>query len=68
MTNETILLLKDIADINLAFQHKPFNPDTIQHRQFLQNYWEKTIALQEKYSFLDFSAEIDYFQSGKRNS
>ncbi len=53
MSEDTRLLMKDIADINLAYQHKPFNPLTKQHQQFLASYLSKTKALKEKYSFLD---------------
>jgi hypothetical protein len=62
MHGETQDLMKQIAEINLAFQHKPFNPATQQHQHFLKNYAAKTIALQEKFPYLDFEKEIAYFQ------
>lgn len=60
MNDETRLLMKEIADINLAVQHKPFNPSTEQHRKFLASYFDKTKQLQAKYPFLDFSDELAY--------
>ena len=65
MTEETNLLMKEIAEINLAFQHKPFNPLTMQHQQFLKNYYHKTNALKEKYPYLDFENELVYFANNQ---
>lgn len=64
MNEETALLMKEIAEINLAYQHKPFNPDTAHHKKFLKNYLEKTSLLKEKHSYLDLENEIAYFTSG----
>jgi hypothetical protein len=54
-------LMKEIAEINLACQHKPFNPSTERHRHFLHAYLDKTSALQGKHAYLDFSDELAYF-------
>lgn len=64
MSEETKGLMKEIADINLAYQHKPFNANTSQHRQFLNTYLSKTKSLLQQYPFLDFSKEMDYFTNG----
>ncbi len=64
MSEDTRILMKEIADINLAFQHKPFNPQTKQHQLFLQSYLGKTRSLKEKYSFLDLEQEMAYFMNG----
>jgi hypothetical protein len=61
MNEETRTLLKEIAEINLAYQHKPFNPLTNQHQNFLDTYFAKTNALQIKYPYLDFGNELSYF-------
>jgi hypothetical protein len=61
MNDETRSLMKEIAEINLAFQHKPFNAQTGIHRKFLASYFMKTRLLQEKHSFLDFAIELGYF-------
>lgn len=64
MTNETRELMKTISEINLAHQHKPFNPLTQQHIHFLQSYLVKTKSLQEQHPYLDFSEELAYFAGG----
>ena len=61
MSDETKLLMKEIAEINLAYQHKPFNPKTTQHQKFLQSYFEKATAFKEKYPYLDLEKELGYF-------
>ena len=40
-TSATQVLMKQIAEINLAFQHKPFHAASQQHLQFLENYYQK---------------------------
>lgn len=61
INDETRVLMKEIAEINLAYQHKPFNPSTAQHKKFLSSYLVKTKILQEKHPYLDMKAEIDFF-------
>ncbi len=61
MDDETRELLKIIAEINLAHQHKPFNPSTHQHLRFLETYFQKTKNFQEKYPWLSFEKELAYF-------
>jgi GSCFA family. len=61
MSDETKSLIKQIAEINLAFRHKPFNPQTQQHQSFLKTYLAKTQSLQALYPFLDFEKELNYF-------
>lgn len=61
MHEDAKLLMKEIAEINLAFQHKPLNPSTSQHKHFLHTYLRKVSLLQEKHPFLDLSAELQYF-------
>lgn len=64
MSDSTQLLMKEIADINLAFQHKAFNAGSQQHQQFLQNYWSKTKKLMENHPYLDLEKELNYFELG----
>ena len=66
MTEQTQALMKEIADINLAFQHKPFNQQSHQHHQFLENYLGKTRQILNSHPFLDFARELDYFETGKK--
>lgn len=59
--DETQKLIKEISEINNAFNHKPFNSSSQQHRQFLDSFYEKTYILQQQNSYLDFSKELTYF-------
>ncbi len=68
MDEQTKLIMKEIAEINLAFQHKPFNPGSEKHLQFLKNYYFKTKHLKLQYPFLNISSELDYFQTGIRQN
>jgi hypothetical protein len=61
MSEKTKLLLEEIHSINLAYQHKPFNPDSEQHKKFLMSYGDKTKNLQQKHPYLDFEKELDFF-------
>ncbi|MDE3236086.1 MAG: GSCFA domain-containing protein [Bacteroidota bacterium] len=63
MNEETNALMKQIAEINLAYQHTPFNPATQQHQKFLQTYFEKTRQLQLEHPYLSFEQELKYFAS-----
>jgi len=59
----TKLLMEEIKKIMIARKHKPFQPDTNAHRQFLKTHFEKTKGLQKKYPFLDLEKELNYFKS-----
>ncbi len=67
MDEETKSLMKEIAEINLAYQHKPFNPSSEKHKQFLNSYLEKTKRLSDKFSYLDLAAEINYFKTATKD-
>jgi len=56
-------LMEEIAAINLAYQHKPFNPTSQQHKNFLANAYQKTKALQDKLPQVNFTNELDYFKA-----
>jgi hypothetical protein len=62
--DETKMLMKEIAEMNLAYQHKPFNPSTEMHQLFLKNYLKKARQLLEKHPYLNLSTEINYFENG----
>lgn len=66
MGNETREIMKQVAEINIAYHHKPFHPSTQNHRRFLDTYVAKTKTLQEQYPYLDFSREYNYFTTGRR--
>jgi hypothetical protein len=63
MNENTKELMKQIADINLAYQHKPFNPSSLQHQIFLKTYAEKTRVLQLQHPYINFQKEMEYFLS-----
>jgi hypothetical protein len=60
-------LMEEIHTINLAYNHKPFNPTSEQHRKFLNQNFEKTKILKQKWQHLDFDKELNYFGTGIRN-
>lgn len=61
MDDETRSLIKEIAEINIAYNHKPFNATSAQHRKFMAGYHEKTWHLQQQHPYLDLSEELQYF-------
>jgi hypothetical protein len=61
MNNETQQLLEIITDINLAYQHKAFNPSSEQHKKFLTTYFQKTKMLKEQYPYVDVEKELAHF-------
>jgi hypothetical protein len=60
--NATQTLMKEIKKIVVAKNHTPFNPHSQQHKKFLKTYFEKTKTLQQQYSWLDFTREMEYFE------
>jgi hypothetical protein len=63
MSEETKDLMEQIHSINLAYNHRPFNPVSEQHKKFLNSFYEKTKKLQGQYPYLDFSKELEFFRS-----
>ena len=57
------VLMKDIAVVVAAKNHKPFNPTSQQHKIFLQTNLEKVKKLQQKFSYLNLDEEAAYFMS-----
>jgi GSCFA family len=56
-------LMKEIAVIVAAKNHKPFNPTSEQHKKFLQTNLEKVKKLQQQFGYINFEKETDYFKS-----
>lgn len=54
-------LMEEIKKMGNARRHKPFQPGTSAHKQFLAEQAEKARLLQAKYPFLDLSEELNYF-------
>lgn len=65
MNDDTKKLMQEIADINTAFNHKPFNPTSNQHQKFLETYYTKVKLLQEQNTNIDFNNELSYFANNK---
>lgn len=57
-------IMKNIDPVLSAMGHKPFEPDSDLHQDFLIKILDKIEKLQLQYSFIDFSREIKYFQTG----
>lgn len=55
-------LMKEIAVIVAAKNHKPFNPSSEQHKKFLQTNLEKIKKLQQQYRYVNFEEELNYFE------
>jgi len=56
-------LMKEIAVIVAAKNHKPFNPTSEQHRKFLQTNLEKVKKLKQQFPYLDLDEEENFFKS-----
>ena len=54
-------LMNELLKIANARRHKPFQPDTGAHREFLRLQYEKTASLKKKYPYLNLSEELNYF-------
>jgi hypothetical protein len=62
MNNETANLMAQIENIVKAKNHRPFNPNTNTHQQFLKKQTLRIETLLEEYPFLDFNTELEYFK------
>lgn len=51
---ETLFVMNEVNSIQKALIHKPFNPNSGQHIQFLENVNKKIEALQKKLPFIEF--------------
>ena len=56
-------LMEEIRKIRIAANHKPFNPLSKQHQQFLDNQLKKLSDLEDRYPFLDFHPERKQFSN-----
>ncbi len=58
---ESFPLMKEIEKVMQAVNHRPFNPNSLEHKSFLSNNLKKIEQLEAKYPFLDFNQEKKYF-------
>ncbi|MFZ1783827.1 MAG: GSCFA domain-containing protein [Ferruginibacter sp.] len=54
-------LMKEIAVIVSAKNHKAFNPSSELHKKFLQTNLDKVNKLQQQFPYIDFNEEAAYF-------
>ncbi|MEM7105608.1 MAG: GSCFA domain-containing protein [Bacteroidota bacterium] len=59
----TMQINKKVRQIQEAMQHRPFFPESDQHKEFLKSQLLKTKALKREHPFLDLSEETTYFNS-----
>ena len=65
MDEKSLDLSKQVKKLMIAFRHRPHQPDTHQHRHFMEQQWQKAKSLQEQFPFLDLQEQLQYFASGK---
>lgn len=59
---KTLELMADVKKMVNAFKHRPFNPLTPSHQNFLKSFLSKTQQLQLQLPHLDFSGQLNYFR------
>jgi len=68
LSTDSKLLMKDIHQINLAKNHKPFNPSSQQHKAFLQQNLNKLKVLQSQHTYLNLEEDIVFFENSIKMS
>ncbi len=56
------MLMKEINALKAAWHHKPFNPESNQHKTFLLTNLKKAEELKLKYNYLDLEDLLEYFK------
>ena len=64
VNESSVTLSKEIEKIVVARKHKPFQPDTDAHKNFLKLHAERTKHLMSSYPFLSLQEELDFFGRG----
>lgn len=55
-------LMHEVASVDLAYRHRPMHPGSGEHKKFLERFLSKTRALQQDHPYLNFDAELQYFE------
>lgn len=55
--------MKEMEEIEKAFRHRPKSTESVAHRDFLAIFYQKTVALQRRFPFLNFENELAYFEN-----
>ena len=58
----TQMLMKEVSVIVAAKNHKPFNPESDQHKNFLKINFEKLKRLANLYPYINFKEEFLFFE------
>lgn len=61
MEEKTRELSKQVKKLMIAYRHRPQQPNTRQHQEFMEQQWQKTKTLQEEFPFLNLQEQLDYF-------
>jgi hypothetical protein len=64
MNEETQNIMKQVAELQLAMQHKPFFAGSSQHRAFLENCIAKSEQLLSLYPYLPLHDQVQFFKQG----
>lgn len=56
-------VMKEVEKILMAVSHKPFNPNTTEHKKFLEKTLQQCLQLEKKYPFLDFQKEKEILKT-----
>jgi hypothetical protein len=64
VNESSVTLSKEIEKIVIAKKHKPLQPDTDAHKNFLKLHAERTKNLMSNYPFLSLQEELDFFGQG----
>lgn len=62
MNEETQTIMKQVSELQLAIQHKPFFAGSTQHQEFLQNCVVKTERLLGLYPYLALDDQLHFFK------
>jgi hypothetical protein len=62
MNEETQNIMKQVAELQLAMQHKPFFAGSSQHKDFLQNCIAKSERLLSLYPYLSLHDQVQFFK------
>lgn len=54
-------VMKELDQLNMAFQHKPMHPDSAEHVKFRNKYKEMAHSLAARFPTIDLSKEINHF-------
>jgi hypothetical protein len=63
MTSETQIIMKQVAELQLAMNHKPFFEGSSEHQKFLHNCLDKTEQLQRQCPYLPLQNHLQFFKS-----